>query len=88
MKTCRPPQRATRPLRSLAFPFALVAALALALAPRLSAQDAASVEGQVRQLFTQRCSECHGRDLPPAKRKGNKQMFLDAQTTRAELELL
>ena len=65
-------------------PLFLLALLAFALP--VHAQPAAGVERQVQQLFEQRCAECHGRDLPANKRKGNKQMFLDAQSTRAELD--
>lgn len=57
-------------------------------ATRLSGQDPVAIEREVQQLFELRCVECHGRDLPANKRKGNKQMFLDARSARAELELL
>ena len=64
----------------------LAATIALVDTLPLRAQSAVFVEKQVQLLFEQRCAECHGRDLPAGKRKGNKQMFLDTQSTLAELD--
>ncbi len=80
MKTCR-----SHPHRPLFFLCGLLT-FAAVCTPGLAAQDAAGLERQVQQLFEQRCSECHGRDLPATKRKGNRQMFFDARSNRAELD--
>jgi mono/diheme cytochrome c family protein len=64
----------------------LAATVAVVGALPIRAQSAAVVERQVQQLFEQRCAECHGRDLTANKRKGNKQILLDAQSTLVELD--
>lgn len=64
----------------------LAATIAFVGALPVRAQSASAVERQVQQVFEQRCAECHGRDLPANKRKGNKQMLLDAQSTLTELD--
>lgn len=57
----------------------------LTLPLSLQAQPAASVDQQILDLFERRCAECHGRQVEEKKRKGNKQMFLDKQSTLSSL---
>ncbi len=47
---------------------------------------AAVDEGAARVVLQRECSGCHGRQLERSKRKGNKEMLLDGESSLAELE--